>query len=107
MEAARAGRLVDGYFLRREEEPRRLDRGGGTFPPARRASDSPIAIACFRLFTVLPDRPDLSWPRFISCMARSTFFWAFWPYLAMNDPLSRSRGFLPVTVYMQIHRHGA
>jgi hypothetical protein len=29
----------------------------GTFAPARRASDRPIAIACLRLVTFLPDRP--------------------------------------------------
>jgi hypothetical protein len=27
----------------------------GTFFPARRASDRPMAIACFRLFTVFPE----------------------------------------------------
>lgn len=31
-----------------------------------------MAIACFRFVTVFPDRPLLSLPRFISCMARST-----------------------------------
>jgi hypothetical protein len=40
--------------------------------PARRASDSPIAIDCFRLVTFFPDLPDRSRPRFISCMALST-----------------------------------
>ena len=44
----------------------------GTFAPARLASDKPMAMACFRLFTVLPLPPDLSAPRFISCIARST-----------------------------------
>jgi len=29
----------------------------GTLAPARRASDNPIAIACLRLVTFLPDRP--------------------------------------------------
>jgi hypothetical protein len=88
VEAARAGRLEEGYFLRREDPRLRLDRRRGTLPPSRRASDNPIAMACFRLFTVLPDPPDLSWPRFISCMARSTFFWAFWPYFlsAISNP---------------------
>ena len=36
---------------------------GGTFAPDRRASDKPIAIACFRLFTVFPLRPDFNLPR--------------------------------------------
>jgi hypothetical protein len=43
--------------------PRRPDDRrprAGTFPPLRRASDKPIAIACFRLFTFRPDRPLLS-----------------------------------------------
>jgi hypothetical protein len=46
----------------------------GTFAPDFRASDKPIAIACLRLFTVFPDLPDLSFPRFFSCIALSTFF---------------------------------
>jgi len=44
----------------------------GTLSPSRRASLSPIAIACFRFFTFLPERPDCSFPSFISCIARST-----------------------------------
>lgn len=46
----------------------------GTFAPLLRASESPIAIACLRLFTVLPLRPLLSVPLFFSCIARFTFF---------------------------------
>jgi hypothetical protein len=38
-------------------------------------------MACLRLVTFLPERPDFSWPRFISCMARSTFRPDFGPYL--------------------------
>ncbi len=56
------------------------DGARGTFPPSRLASDSPMAIACLRLFTVLPDPPDLSCPRFISCIALSTLSEAFFPY---------------------------
>jgi hypothetical protein len=55
----------------------------GTFPPSFRASDNPIAIACFLLVTFLPDRPLLSVPSFLSCIAFSTFLEAFLPYLAM------------------------
>jgi hypothetical protein len=40
--------------------------------PARRASDKPIAIACLRLLTRLPERPLRSLPRFISRIARRT-----------------------------------
>jgi len=45
----------------------------GTLPPARRACDRPIAMACFRLFTFFPERPDFSVPRFRSCIAFFTF----------------------------------
>jgi hypothetical protein len=44
----------------------------GTFFPARRASDKPMAMACLRLLTVFPDRPLFKVPRLRSCMARST-----------------------------------
>jgi hypothetical protein len=60
---------------RDREEPR-----AGTLAPERRAWDSPIAMACFRFFTRLPEPPERSLPRFISCIARSTFFPAFGPY---------------------------
>lgn len=52
----------------------------GTFAPDFRASERPIAIACLRLFTFLPDFPDLSFPCFISCIARPTLDEAFLPY---------------------------
>jgi hypothetical protein len=48
-------------------------------PPARRASERPIAIACLRLETFLPDLPERSLPRFISCMLLSTLLDAFFP----------------------------
>ena len=64
----------------RERERLRLDRDG-TLPPARRASDNPIAIACFRLVTRLPELPLRSVPRLRSCMARFTLASAFFPYL--------------------------
>ncbi len=50
-------------------------------PPERRASDKPIAMACLRLRTFLPERPERSVPCFISCMVLSTFSLAFFPYL--------------------------
>jgi hypothetical protein len=34
--------------------------GEGTFAPFSLASDNPIAIACLRLVTFLPDRPDVN-----------------------------------------------
>jgi hypothetical protein len=64
-------------------------RRGGTFAPSRRASDRPIAIACFRLRTVFPDRPLLSDPRLRLRMASSTFSCALRPYFAITDLLPR------------------
>ena len=49
----------------------------GTLAPSLRASDNPIAIACFLLVTFLPDRPLLSVPFFRSRIALSTFLEAF------------------------------
>src|SRR6201986_3350408 len=44
----------------------------GTFLPSLRASDNPIAIACFLLVTFLPLRPLFSLPCFIAFISRST-----------------------------------
>ncbi len=47
----------------------------GTFAPARRASDSPMAIACLRLVTFFFDfAPLRSVPRLRSRIALPTFF---------------------------------
>ena len=59
----------------------------GTFAPASRASDKPIAIACFLLVTFLPDLPLFNVPCLRSCIAFSTFSCAFLPYLAIAHPL--------------------
>src|ERR1700752_1514149 len=59
----------------------------GTFPPSRRASDSPIAIACFVLVTFLPEPPLFNVPCLRSCIAFSTFSLAFFPYLAIHNHL--------------------
>jgi len=53
----------------------------GTLAPFFRASESPIAIACFLLLTFLPDPPLLSVPAFRFFMARPTFFAAPLEYL--------------------------
>jgi hypothetical protein len=53
----------------------------GTLPPSRRASDRPIAMACFRLVTFLPEPPLRSVPCLRSCIVFSTLSWAFFPYL--------------------------
>ena len=57
----------------------------GTLAPLRRASLSPIAIACLRLFTVRPD-PLFSVPRFRRRIVDSTFLDADLLYLAMQEP---------------------
>ena len=54
---------------------------GGTLPPSRLASDRPMAMACLRLVTFLPEPPLFNLPRFISCMFSSTLSEAFFPYL--------------------------
>jgi hypothetical protein len=59
----------------------------GTLAPASRASDKPMAIACFLLVTFLPDLPLFSVPCLRSCIAFSTLSWAFLPYLAIAHPL--------------------
>jgi hypothetical protein len=46
----------------------------GTFFPSFRASERPMAIACFRLFTFLLDLPLFSVPFLRLCIARATFF---------------------------------
>jgi hypothetical protein len=58
-------------------------RFAGTFAPLFRASDNPIAIACFLLFTFppFPPRPLRNVPRFRFFIARSTRFPAAFPYL--------------------------
>lgn len=58
---------------------------GGTFLPSRRASDNPMAIACLRLFTFLPLRPDFSLPRLNSCISRPTVLLAPRLYLRPED----------------------
>src|SRR5580698_7048109 len=62
----------------------------GTFAPACRASDSPIAIACLRLVTFFPERPLRSVPFLRSVMARFTFWEAFLAYLRATGHLRMS-----------------
>jgi hypothetical protein len=58
----------------------------GTLPPAARASDNPIAIACFRLVTFRPfPRPVLSVPDFFRRIADATFLLAVFPYFLPPD----------------------
>jgi hypothetical protein len=51
----------------------------GTLPPFFRASDSPIAIACFLLVTLLPLRPLRKVPCLRFRIARSTDLCADFP----------------------------
>ena len=59
----------------------------GTLPPALRASERPIAIACFLLVTFLPEPPLFSVPCLRSCIVFSTFSDAFVRYVAMVSSL--------------------
>src|SRR5580704_8313154 len=52
----------------------------GTFMPAARASESPIAIACLRLVTLLPERPLFRVPALRFFITRSTSAEAFLEY---------------------------
>ena len=56
-----------------------------TFAPFLRASDNPIAIACFLLLTTppFPPLPDRNVPRFLRRIALLTVLLAARPYLAM------------------------
>src|SRR5688572_33329834 len=56
----------------------------GTFAPFLRASESPIAIACFRLFTFRP-LPDLSVPFLRRRIALATRFCAAGPYFFLPE----------------------
>ena len=63
----------------------RYDFFCGTLAPFLRASDRPMAIACFRLVTLppLPPLPERSVPRFSRCIALFTLLPAAFPYLAI------------------------
>jgi hypothetical protein len=56
----------------------------GLFAPFFRASERPIAMACLRLVTFLPDFPDFSVPRFSLCIARLTLEEAAFPYFRVD-----------------------
>ncbi len=57
----------------------------GTFAPVLRASLSPMAMACLRLFTLRPE-PLLRVPFLRRCIADFTRFEADLPYLATVPP---------------------
>jgi len=76
-------------FFRLELLERLEDFFAGTLAPFLRASERPIAMACFRLVTFLPLPPLFRVPRFFLRIALSTVFPAFSPYLATESPLCR------------------
>lgn len=63
----------------------------GTFAPFFRASDKPIAIACFRLVTFFPDRPDVNDPFFFLRIALATVLCAFLEYFAIAFYLTSTK----------------
>jgi hypothetical protein len=72
--------FFDADFL---EEPFEYpDFLAGTLAPSFRASESPIAIACFLLVTFLP-LPLFSLPCFSSCIVFSTLSCDFFEYFAI------------------------
>ncbi len=77
----------------------------GTLAPSFRASDNPIAIACFLLVTFLPDLPLFNVPSFRSCIALLTLLAAFLPYLAIIFSISfESSVRLFVAIEMPTHQ---
>ena len=63
----------------------------GTFLPLARASERPIAIACLRLLTVLPERPLFKVPALRFFIARLTSVEAFLEYFRAMDDLPVTR----------------
>ena len=96
----RAGDFLDADFV--DADFFDADFFGGTFAPARRASDNPMAIACLRLLTFLPEPPLRSVPSLRSCMTFLTFACAFFPYFAMS--LLRWAGMSPDILHQPRYR---
>lgn len=101
---------ADGYFFFEElffEEDFFFEAAFffGTFAPSFRASERPIAIACFRLVTFLPLRPLFSVPLSFSRIARATFFCAFGLYFLPPDDFLREELFFVAmqTVSLLLH----
>ena len=65
---------------------------GGTRLPLRRAFESPIAIACLRLLTLRPERPECAFPRLYSRISLPTSLLAEREYLR-REPFLRPRFF--------------
>ena len=89
LEDPRRGDFLPEDFLAAGLSPEAVrfeDAFFGTLAPASRASDNPIATACFGFVTFFPDPPLLSFPSLNSRMVSSTFCCAFLPYFAMTAP---------------------
>ena len=90
-EGLRAEDRLEDVFLRAElpfdDVFLRADFFGGTLSPSLRASDSAIATACLRLFTVLPEPPLFKVPCLRSCITLRTLLCVFLPYLAMQTSM--------------------
>ena len=79
--------MIKGSYRERDDLDRLDLRRAGTLAPFFRASDSPMAMACFRLLTFppLPPGPDLRVPFFRRRMALSTRFDAAFPYRRLAE----------------------
>lgn len=87
--AREAQRILHGPAENALKGYARLD---GTFAPFLRASERPMAIACFLLVTrpPLPPFPECKVPRFFRRMALFTDFAAAFPYRAIASSLNSS-----------------
>lgn len=86
------------YSSSQEKSHPQRDAFFGTFAPFLRASDKPMAIACFLLFTTppLPPFPDRKVPCFLRCIALLTVLLAARPYLAIISSSQRTSS--PITI---------
>jgi hypothetical protein len=82
------------------EAARAFEAFFGTFLPSALASDKPIAIACLRLVTFLPERPLRKVPALRLFIARSTSADAFLEYL-------RAMAFLRCTKSIPFAKRGS
>jgi len=83
-----------------------LARFFGTLLPSARASERPMAIACFVLTMVLPERPDVSAPRFRLRIAASTFALAASLYFRAPLVFLAAIAYLPRTLLHPACRAG-
>src|SRR5438552_19205306 len=100
---ARADPLTERAGVQSAGVECQLDFFVGTLAPFLRASESPMAMACFRLLTLppLPPLPERSVPRFLRRIALSTVLPAALPYLrrpdVLREPFLAAIGLPPAT----------